>query len=102
VKRIASRNRARRPWPGSPSVGSTFASAIPSAIFNVFFTLGVTSLILPVPLDLALNQVVIATVAVTALLVLWVTVLRRYMIGRSLGVVLLATYVGYLVVSLLA
>ena len=71
-----------------------------SNMFNVFFTLGVTSLILPVPLDLPLNQVVIANAAVTALLVLWVTVLRRPQIGRPLGAVLVAAYAAYLVVSL--
>jgi len=84
------------------NAGMVIGNVLGSNIFNVFFTLGITSLILPVPLDLALNQVVIANVAVTALLVLWVTVLRRYTIGRPLGVVLLAAYAGYLAVSLLA
>ena len=44
------------------------------------------------PLDLALNQVVIANIAVTALLVLWVTILRRHRIGRPLGALLLIAY----------
>jgi cation:H+ antiporter len=71
-----------------------------SNIFNVFFTLGVTSLIMPVPLDLPLNMVVIANVAVTALLVLWVTLLRRHQIGRPLGALLLAAYGTYLFIAL--
>jgi Ca2+/Na+ antiporter len=45
--------------------------------------------------------VVIANVAVTALLVLWVTVLGRHTIGRALGAMLVAAYVGYMVISLL-
>ena len=72
-----------------------------SNMFNVFFTLGITSIIMPVPLDLALNQVVIANAGITGLLVLWVTVLRRHTIGRGLGSVLLVAYVAYMVHALL-
>ena len=82
------------------NTGMVIGNVLGSNMFNVFFTLGVTSLILPVPLDLQLNQVVIANVAVTALLVLWVTVLRRPQIGRPLGVVLVAAYVAFMAVSL--
>jgi cation:H+ antiporter len=83
------------------NAGMVIGNVLGSNIFNVFFTLGVTSLILPVPLDLQLNQIVIANAAVTALLVLWVTVLGRHTIGRVFGGVLVAAYVGYMVVSLL-
>ncbi len=83
------------------NAGMVIGNVLGSNIFNVFFTLGVTSLILPVPLDLQLNQIVIANAAVTALLVLWVTVLGRHTIGRAFGAVLVAGYVGYMVVSLL-
>jgi cation:H+ antiporter len=82
------------------NAGMVIGNVLGSNIFNVFFTLGVTALIMPVPLDLPLNQVVIANVAVTALLVLWATVLRRPQIGRPLGAVLLASYAAYLFVSL--
>jgi len=58
-------------------------------------------LLQPIPLDLPLNQVVIANAGVTALLVLWVTVLGRHTIGRVFGGALVAAYVGYRVVSLL-
>ena len=82
------------------NVGMVIGNVLGSNIFNVFFTLGVTSLILPVPLDPQLNLAVIANGAVTAFLVLWVTVLRRYKIGRPIGLVLLAAYAAYLFVSL--
>jgi cation:H+ antiporter len=80
--------------------GMVIGNVLGSNMFNVFFTLGVTSLIHSVPLDPALNQVVIANVAVTALLVVWVTLLRRHQIGRPLGVVLLVAYAAYLILSL--
>ncbi len=82
------------------NVGMVIGNVLGSNIFNVFFTLGITSFILPVPLDLQLTMVVVANIAVTTLLVLWVTVLRRYQIGRPLGGLLLAAYAAYLVVSL--
>jgi cation:H+ antiporter len=84
------------------NVGMVMGNVLGSNIFNVFFTLGITSIIMPVPLDLALNEVVIANIAVTALLVLWVTVLRRRRLGRPLGVVLLAAYATNMFFSLRA
>jgi len=83
------------------NTGMVIGNVLGSNIFNVFFTLGVTSIVQPIPLDLALNQVVIANVGVTALLVLWVTVLGRHTIGRVFGGALVAAYVGYMVFSLL-
>jgi cation:H+ antiporter len=82
------------------NAGMVIGNVLGSNMFNVFFTLGVTALIMPVPLDLPLNQVVLANVGVTALLVLWATVFRRPQIGRPLGAVLLASYAAYLFVSL--
>jgi len=67
-----------------------------SNIFNVFFTLGLTACILPVPLDLALNYAVIANIAVSLFLVLFVCVARRKPIGRVMGVILLVIYGVYI------
>ncbi len=67
-----------------------------SNIFNVFFTLGVTALIHPVPLDLALNTAVLFNIGVTALLVGWALVKRDAQFGRVLGVLLLVAYFGYM------
>ena len=82
------------------SLGCEVGSVLGFNMFNVFFTLGVTALIHSAPLDLALNQVVIASVAVPALLVVRVTLPRRHQTGRPLGFVPVAPYAVYLIVSL--
>jgi cation:H+ antiporter len=82
------------------NVGMVIGNVLGSNMFNVFFTLGVTSIIRPVPLDASLNLAVIANFVITALVVLWVTLLRRSTIGRPAGVVLLVLYVAYLGLSI--
>jgi len=72
-----------------------------SNIFNIFFTLGVTAIIRPVPLDLALNFSVIANVIVTLLLVLFTWFARRKTMGRGIGVLLITAYVAYIVHALM-
>ena len=71
-----------------------------SNIFNIFFTLGCTAIIRPVPLDLALNLVVLVNIAVTFLLVLFAWSSRRKEMGRGLGVFLVTVYVAYIVHAL--
>lgn len=68
-----------------------------SNIINIFFTLGATALILPIPLDVGLNTVVLINIAVTALIlaVLWLK--KDHTLGRGMGVLLVAIYIGYLV-----
>ncbi len=82
------------------NAGMVIGNVLGSCIFNVFFTLGATALILPVPLDLALNSVIVINASVTALLVAYVWMSRSRQIGRTMGVILLAVYVGYLVWAL--
>ena len=72
-----------------------------SNICNVFFTLGATALVMPIPLDLALNTVVLVNIGVTALLVVYVTAVTGPVLGRSLGALLLAIYVAYIANALL-
>lgn len=69
---------------------------------NVFFTLGVTALIKPVPLDLALNQVILVNIGVTLLIVLFARFSRTKVLGRPVGIVLTTIYVAYIVMSLVA
>ncbi len=66
-----------------------------SNILNIFFTLGVTSLIAPIPLDLSLNVVVLFNIGITALLVTYTRFSKRS-IGRPLGGFLVLAYSGYL------
>ena len=94
---IASIAAARR-----KDVGMVMGNVLGSNIFNVFFTLGVTAVIAPIPLDLALNTVVIINVAVTALLVVYVGLSKSRRLGRGMGVLLVAIYAGYIVNSLMS
>ena len=70
--------------------------------YNIFFTLGATALIMPIPLDLALNTAVITNVAVTALLVAFVTLSKKQILGRLLGGLLVVIYAGYIGYSLIS
>ena len=83
-------------------VGMVLGNVLGSNIFNVFFTLGATALIKPIPLNLALNTVVVINVAVTALLVVYISLSKSKTLGRLMGAFLLAVYVGYIVNSLMA
>lgn len=93
---IASIAAARR-----KDVGMVLGNVLGSNIFNVFFTLGATAIIMPIPLDLALNTVVMVNIGVAALLVLYVPTIKKPVLGRSMGCLLLAVYVAYIANALL-
>lgn len=93
---IASIAAARR-----GDVGMVMGNVLGSNIINVFFTLGVTSLILPIPLDLALNTVVLINIAVTALILGVVWIKKDSVLGRGMGALLLLIYMGYIANSLM-
>ena len=94
---IASIAAARR-----NDVGMVLGNVLGSNIFNIFFTLGATALIMPIPLDLALNMAVIVNVSVTALLVVFVMLSKNRTLGRGMGALLIAVYAGYIVNSLMS
>ena len=94
---IASIAAARR-----KDVGMVLGNVLGSNIFNIFFTLGATSLIMPIPLDLALNTAVIINVAVTALLVAYVALSKNRTLGRAMGGLLVTVYAGYIANSLMS
>jgi len=94
---IASIAAARR-----KDVGMVLGNVLGSNIFNIFFTLGATALIMPIPLDLALNTAVITNVAVTALLVVFVALSKKRTLGRLMGGLLVAIYAAYIVYSLMS
>ena len=71
-----------------------------SNIFNVFFTLGVTAMIHPVPLDLSLNTVVLFNIGATLFLVLFAWFSPRKQFGRIVGGLVVVVYVAYLTVSI--
>lgn len=71
-----------------------------SNIFNLLFTLGVTAIITPVPLDLALNKIVLINIVAALLLIPIVWLSPKKQIGRVGAVLLLALYGLYLWVAL--
>ncbi len=83
-------------------VGMVMGNVLGSNIFNIFFTLGATALIQPIPLDLALNAVLIINFAVTALLFTYISLSKSRTLGRSLGSLLLVIYISYIVYSLMS
>lgn len=80
-------------------VDMVIGNVLGSNILNIFFTLGVTALIKPVPLNLALNTVVLINIGITAALVAYVRISKRP-IGRPVGALLVVAFVGYLVTAI--
>lgn len=68
-----------------------------SNIFNVFFTLGVTAIIRPIPLDLDLNTAVLFNIVVTFVVLLFAGLSPRKRLGRAAGAVLVVAYATYMV-----
>ena len=94
---IASIAAARR-----NDVGMVLGNVLGSNIFNIFFTLGATALIMPIPLDLALNTAVLVNLAVTALLVAYVALSKNRTLGRGMGALLVTVYAAYIISSLMS
>ena len=84
------------------SADMVVGNVLGSNIFNIFFTLGVTSLIHPVPLDLALNVVILVNIAVTFFLVMFAWFSRQKQMGRGIGLFLVLSYVGYIIYALMS
>jgi cation:H+ antiporter len=82
------------------SADMVVGNVLGSNIFNIFFTLGVTAIIHPVPLDLALNLAVLVNIAVTFLLVIYAWFFSQKPMGRGIGVFLLLSYIGYIIYAL--
>jgi len=84
------------------SADMVVGNVLGSNIFNIFFTLGMTAIIHPVPLDLALNVVILVNIAITLFLVMFAWFSRQKQMGRSIGVFLVASYVAYIVYALMS
>ena len=81
-------------------VDMVIGNVLGSNILNVFFTLGATALIAPVPLDLSLNTVVLINIGITAALTAYVRFSDRS-IGRPVGLLLVVAYVAYLTTAIM-
>jgi cation:H+ antiporter len=71
-------------------------NAVGSNIFNVFWILGLTATIKPLPFDVHANSDVIFTTFATLLLFIFIYVGKKHYLGRIHGVLFLSLYVGYL------
>lgn len=71
-------------------------NVVGSNIFNVFFVLGTTSIITPLPISNALNVDLMVAVAATALLFICMFTAGKRRLVRWEGIVFVAAYVGYL------
>lgn len=78
------------------NVDIAVGNIIGSNIFNVFWILGVSSLIRPLPFAPALSMDLLVTVGATLVLFLALFVGKRHTIERSQGVVFVILYVAYI------
>ncbi len=71
-------------------------NVIGSNLFNIFLTLGITSLITPIPFDLALNKVLIFYLTLSLLLCLFFWFNKKAVLNRPFSAFLFASYAVYL------
>ena len=84
----------------SRSTALILGNIIASNIFNVFFTLGITATIQPVPLDFSLNQAVLFNVLAAALLAITFWLVPKEKISRITASLLLLIYCVYTVLAI--
>lgn len=77
-------------------------NVVGSNIFNIFFILGITSTIQPLPFSPPSNLDILVTIAASFLLFLTTITLGKKRVDRSEGVVFVLLYVGYIVYSISA
>jgi cation:H+ antiporter len=72
-----------------------------SNIFNIFFTLGITAMIQPVPLDTSLNQAVLFNILAAAFLTLTFWFSKAKSLSRLTAGFLIIIYTGYLYLAII-
>jgi cation:H+ antiporter len=70
-------------------------NVVGSNIFNIFWILGVTSLIAPLPFSASSNIDILATIVATVLLFVWMFVGKKHKLDRWQGVVFILLYAVY-------
>lgn len=71
-----------------------------SNIFNIFFILGITAVIQPLPFNTASNLDILVTILASFLLFLTTLTIGKKRVDRPEGVVFVIIYIGYIVYSL--
>ncbi len=72
-------------------------NVVVSNIFNIFFVLGATAVITPIPLAAASNVDIMVAMTATVLLFMTAFTFRERTIDRTEGIVFVALYIGYIV-----
>lgn len=75
-------------------------NVIGSNIFNTFFVLGVTPLVMPIPFDATVNADIFMSLFASALLFLIIPFLKSRNKARVIGALFIALYTGYIVFTL--
>jgi cation:H+ antiporter len=84
------------------NTGIAVGNIVGSNIFNIFFILGISSVITPLPFDAASNINIGVTIIASALLfVVMFTGAKRHLLERWEGIVFIALYVGFMAYSIL-
>jgi cation:H+ antiporter len=84
----------------SKSTALILGNVIGSNVFNIFFTLGVTAIIKPLPLDATLNQAVLFNILAASLLTLMFWLAPQKKISRLTASLLLLIYLVYSVLAI--
>ena len=74
---------------------------IGSNIFNVFFVLGISAVVKPIPFNEALNFDILVGILAATLLILFLLIPRKNILDRWQGGVLLLLYISYIAVLLI-
>lgn len=73
-------------------------NVIGSNIFNIFFVLGISAVIKPIPFDTAMNYDILTGIAAPALLLLFIFFSGKNMFGKLPGIIFLFLYVLYITI----
>lgn len=76
-------------------------NVVGSNIFNIFWILGLSSLIKPLPFNSAINFDLTVALGASVLLFLWVFIGRKYTLHRWQGVIFILAYIAYVTVVVL-
>jgi cation:H+ antiporter len=84
----------------SKNTALILGNVIGSNIFNIFFTLGITAIIQPLPLDASLNQAVLFNIIAASLLTLMFWFAPKEKISRLTASLLLLIYLVYTMLAI--
>jgi cation:H+ antiporter len=78
-------------------VDLAIGNVVGSNIFNIFWVIGLTRVILPLPVDSAIQIDMLVCIGATAILFTYMFFGKKYMLSRAQGASFVAMYAGYLI-----